>query len=107
MTIPVAVAPVVPDDLLPVAEAAALVRSPRPGRDGRHRTSLGTLYRWIAEGRLRGYRRLGRWLMVSRGELLSLVAAVPVRPRALARPTPGQIAQGRRRSAAVLDAEGV
>lgn len=61
-----------PGDWIGLAEAATLVRSPRPGK----KTHLSTLYRWIAEGKLPCWRR-GRWRFVRRADLLALACPVP------------------------------
>ena len=67
----------VPDDLIPIAQAAKLVPSPRPGRG----TNLSTVYRWCNAGRLRHWRQ-GRWRFVSRAEVLGLLRpAGPARTR--------------------------
>jgi excisionase family DNA binding protein len=60
-----------PDDLLPAAAAARLVPSCRPGK----KMHLSTVHRWVAAGKLRGW-KVGRWLHVSRAELLALVRPV-------------------------------
>lgn len=57
-----------PDDLIPLAEARLLIPSPRPGK----RTNLATVYRLIDSGELPAWKR-GRWLFVSRADVLGLV----------------------------------
>jgi hypothetical protein len=58
---------VLPDDLLPLTQAAKLLPGDRPGR-GVH---VSTLYRWVYSGRLRAWLRCGR-VLVSRAEVLGL-----------------------------------
>jgi hypothetical protein len=62
-----------PDDLIPLREARALVPSRVPGQ----RINPSTLWRWILKGRLRAWRCAGV-AFVSRGELLGLFR--PVEP---------------------------
>lgn len=57
----------VPSDLLCLRDAAKLLPSSRAGK----RVHASTLYRWIIEKRIRGF-RLGRYWYVSRQEVLSL-----------------------------------
>src|SRR4051812_15530748 len=75
-------------DWVPLAEAARLLPSCRPGK----RVHIATLYRGIARGELECW-RIGRWRYVRRGEVLALLrpdapaggAAVPVPPKRLTR----------------------
>lgn len=83
--------PPIPADLISAAEAAALAPSPRPGQ----RTAVSTIHRWCDRGRLTAYRR-GRWLFVSRAEVLGLVeAGEPAAPKVKG---PAKKAEARRRS---------
>lgn len=68
----------VPDDLIPLSEAAALHPRSRPGKN----VHAVTIYRKIRRGKLRGWRDdggTGRWL-VSRAEVLALVRLVETTP---------------------------
>jgi excisionase family DNA binding protein len=56
-----------PDDLVGLSEATRLIPSVRPGR----KVHVTSLYRWIAQGRLRAWRR-GKHLFVSRADLAAL-----------------------------------
>jgi hypothetical protein len=69
-------ADVTPTDLIPLAEARLLMPSPRPGK----RTNLATVYRMIVSGQLRAWRR-GRWLFVSKAEVLEMPERVKRTPR--------------------------
>ena len=71
--------PELPSDLIPVNEAIRLLPGQKPGRT----PHIASLYRWVQEGRLRGWKVAGR-LVVSRAEVLGLIR--PVVPR---RPKPG------------------
>ncbi len=62
-------------DWITLAQAAALVPSPRRGK----KTHVSTLLRWILQGKLAGYRR-GRWWMIRRQELLDLIEPTEVVP---------------------------
>lgn len=57
-----------PADLIGLCEAAGLLPCRKPGR----RAHASTVYRWVAEGKLRGW-RLGRYWYVSRADVLALV----------------------------------
>ena len=57
----------VPPDLIGLADACRLVPSCRAGK----RLNVRTLYRWIAAGKVRGWKRNGYWF-VSRAEVLGL-----------------------------------
>jgi excisionase family DNA binding protein len=69
-----------PADLIPMAEAARLLPSNRPGK----RLHVATLYRWLFSGRLRGW-KIGRHYHVSRAEVLRMAEPVEV-----AQPAPRQ-----------------
>lgn len=63
----------IPTDLIDMRQAARLAK-----------THISTCHRWRLTGRLRAWRRVGRWL-VSRAELLDLFRPVaPARPRPVA-----------------------
>lgn len=79
-----------PTDLLHTTAAARLIPGAHPGKT----IHVGTLFRWIHEGRLRAWKVCGR-VHVSRGELLALVK--PVKARA-----PRQVPEATRRQ---VDAE--
>ena len=64
-----------PDDLCTAAEAAALVPGRRPGK----RKHVGTIYRWIARGKLRAW-KCGPQTLVSAAEVLGLVTPVQTGP---------------------------
>lgn len=70
----------IPDDLISVCEAARLLPSRKPGR----RMHYGTLYRWIREGRLQGWRVGSHWF-VSRREVVALPVPSEVRPEVATR----------------------
>ena len=71
-----------PEDAVTLNAAAALLPGSRPGR----RLSLKSMYRWVMEGRLRGW-RVGRTLLVSKGDVLALArpCRAPVDVEELAR----------------------
>jgi hypothetical protein len=57
-----------PVDLIPIRAATGLLPSRRPGK----RLALSTLYRWLAQGRLRSWKLVGG-RFVSRREVLGLM----------------------------------
>jgi len=57
----------IPADLIGLAEAAQLLPSRKPGR----KLHVTSLYRWIADGKLRGW-RIGGHYFVSRADVLAL-----------------------------------
>lgn len=59
----------IPDDLIGLAEAAALLPSRKPGR----KLHVTTLYRWIHAGELAGWRIGGCWFC-SRADILAIPA---------------------------------
>lgn len=75
---------IIPADLIPTAEAVRLIPGRRRGRS----IHLGTLYRWLDRGWLRGY-YVGGLLKVSVAELRRLLRVRP--PKA---PRPGRGAPG-------------
>lgn len=65
----------IPDDLIPLAEAARLLPSRKPGK----RLNTSTLYRWLSSGRIQGY-RIGSVWFVRRADVLALAVLSEVRP---------------------------
>ena len=65
----------IPDDLIPLAEAAALLPSRKPGR----RLNTTTLYRWVERGRVRGW-KIGCVWFVSKAEILAVPTLNQPRP---------------------------
>lgn len=61
-----------PTDLMGLKDAAKLVPSPFGGGRGVH---LCTFRRWVLAGKLR-YWRVGKWLMVSRADVMGLFEPV-------------------------------
>jgi excisionase family DNA binding protein len=59
----------IPEDLIGLAEAAALL----PGRKSGKKVSTSTIYRWAERGKLRRWRLLNREWRVSRAEVLALI----------------------------------
>jgi hypothetical protein len=71
-------------DLICLAEACKLIPSHRPGK----RLHIAILRRWIATGRVPGFRR-GRWWFVRRADIADLIQGhVPQRLTPRARPLP-------------------
>jgi hypothetical protein len=62
-----------PEDLIGVKAATALIPSPVPGA----KTHLSTIYSWIRKGKLRCWKR-DRYRLVSRAELLALLEPQPL-----------------------------
>jgi len=81
---------VIPDDLITMSAAAKLA--------GAH---LATVHRWRLTGRLRAWKRVGRYL-VSRAELLGLFRPVEGKPVATPAPTAQTTADWEREKAAIL-----
>jgi excisionase family DNA binding protein len=71
-----------PDDLLPIKDAARLVPGLRPGRC----IHYSALYRRVLSGQLRAW-RIGRRLLVSRADVRALIKPVAVKVQT-AEPTP-------------------
>lgn len=90
----------IPKDLLHTTEAVRLLPGGKPGRT----LHVGTLFRWIHEGRLRAWKICGR-VHVSRAELLALVK--PVRPRAPRQVPEATRAEQATRTRAILQRHGL
>lgn len=75
--------PETPDDLIPAIEATKLLPSSRTGK----RIAVQTVYRWIENGRLRGW-RLGGCVFVSRAEARAMLRPImPLNARYSNEPT--------------------
>jgi hypothetical protein len=88
-------AEVVPDDLIDVTQAAKEAHC-----------HVGTIHRWIGKGRLRGWKRCGRWF-VSQGELLGLFTPRTRLKHAQAIPTARTLAAQKSYADAVLRRFGI
>ena len=65
-----------PADLIGLAEAAKLLPCIRPGR----KTNVATIWRKVDRGELRAW-RMGRWLLVSRADVIGLIREFVPRTR--------------------------
>lgn len=82
--------PAPPDDLIPIAEAAKRLPSHLPGKH----VHIATVHRWIATGRLQGWRR-GHYWFVSAADVRAMAVAAPFTPAAPltsgAKPKPAKV----------------
>jgi hypothetical protein len=78
--------PEVPDDLITVREAVALLKSPWKGKETINKQ---TLYRWIWQGKLPSWRR-GSYIFVSRRDVEALTQLQPTQVQAPPSQTPRQ-----------------